>query len=137
MAGVFSRLLPLAEESAVRIVLVNRRDYPGSVPIGDDDRSLLVSANSSTHDVLDNLQLYMKARAQEFHDFLLSFAVKEHIGPSSMIVAGWSFGATWILSLLAYAPSLPVIHGSQPLYKFIKRVVAYGKSVFTIPVYHY
>lgn len=69
----------------------------------------------------------MKARAEEVYNFLLNFSIAEHIAPHSLIIAGWSFGSTFIMALLAHAASLPIDDTeSEPLTTFIRRAVVYG-----------
>ncbi|KAH9015755.1 alpha/beta-hydrolase [Lactarius deliciosus] len=46
-ADFFVRFLPLAGKLGVRVVALNRRDYPGSAPFSEEDRALLLS---TTHD---------------------------------------------------------------------------------------
>lgn len=123
--GVFSRMLPFAGDN-IRIILVNRRDYPGSIPLGDTERTILESANSSHPTAPDAINSYMKDRAQEFRDFLELLVIEENIPIGSMVVAGWSFGSTFILALLAYAASLSTTRPSLDLTKYIKRMVIYG-----------
>lgn len=110
---------------------MNRRDYPGSTPISDSERALLDSANSSNPSAGEDVGAYMKDRAQDLHDFLETLVVQEHIPLGSMVVAGWSFGSTFILALLAHGASFSVKNPSLPLTKYIKRVVTYGMFLFS------
>lgn len=108
---------------------MNRRDYPGSIPISDDERTLLDSADSSDDKAEEAIGAYMKDRAQDLHDFLEALVLEEHIPLGSMVVAGWSFGSTFILALLAYGASLSAKNSSLPLTRYIKRFVTYGVSI--------
>lgn len=103
---IFSRLIPFASQSNARIVLVNRRDYPGSTPYSDAEQQLLASCISETADATKNIRYYMKDRARELYDFLCEFAITENTlkisGEGGMTVVGWSLGGNWITALLAY-----------------------------------
>ncbi|EIM81567.1 uncharacterized protein STEHIDRAFT_161746 [Stereum hirsutum FP-91666 SS1] len=103
---IFSRLVPFASQSNARIVLVNRRDYPGSTPYSDAEQQLLASCLSDTAEAAKNIRSYMKDRACELYDFLCEFAMSENIpmisGEGGMTVVGWSLGGNWITALLAY-----------------------------------
>ncbi|EKM52319.1 uncharacterized protein PHACADRAFT_260636 [Phanerochaete carnosa HHB-10118-sp] len=128
-SGVFSRMLPFRGNST-RIVLVNRRGYPGSAPFNDEEHRLLDVSRSADLKVEDSVHVYMKDRARELYDFLNTFIYEERIPLASMIVSGWSFGSVFIFALLAHAPSFPLRDEARPLTKYIKRVVAYD------PPYH-
>ena len=69
----------------------------------------------------------MKDRARELYDFLHTFAREECIPPTSMIVAGWSLGAVFILALLAHAPLFVTEDKDSLLTKYIRHLVVYGK----------
>lgn len=124
--GVFTRFLPLAEPHNSRIVLVNRRDYPGAVPFDQEELTLQSSTIATTSDATTNIKLYMRARARELYDFLEIFVKTADIPPKSLVLAGWSFGSIWITALLAHVSTFPV--NDIELDKYIRRVVAYGRS---------
>ncbi|KAL5537017.1 hypothetical protein ACEPAF_840 [Sanghuangporus sanghuang] len=91
---IFRRLLPLAPKHNVRLVLVNRRDYPGSSPYIEEDLS--------------------KARASEFARFIKTFIEKENIPKASsdwnrggVVLMAWSSGNGYILPLLAHIDTIP------------------------------
>ena len=111
-----------------RLILVNRRDYPGSQKISATERSLLVSADSSDPTAAEAINAYMKDRAQDYHDFLETLVTTEEIPVNSVIIAGWSFGSTFILALLAHGVSLSSKNTDCTLSRYIKRAVIYGTS---------
>lgn len=125
---MFSRIVPFAGNNT-RIILVNRRDYPDSVPFNDTERSLLESAMSTDPKAAEAIGTYMTDRAQDLHDFLEALVLEEDIPLGSVIVAGWSFGSTFILALAAHAASLSAKNPSLPLTKYIKRFVIYGTLI--------
>lgn len=125
--GIFSRFFPLAGKHNTRIILVNRRDYPDSVPfteeeLGDISPLKLEASGEGASLILQN---YARERAKELYDFLEVVVVKEKIPKNKgLTIAGWSFGTVWITAFLAYASSFPV--GKVRLAPYIRRLVAYG-----------
>ncbi|KAI0086914.1 hypothetical protein BDY19DRAFT_893965 [Irpex rosettiformis] len=126
-SGIFMRMIPFAEQQGCRLVLVNRRDYPGSLPYTDEELEPLRSAaqhDMESPEALAILLRYTKSRAQELYDFLCAFIQTEGLVEKSVVLVGWSFGSTWITQLLVHASSLST--GGLSLRKYIKRVVWYG-----------
>ncbi|KAF8265648.1 alpha/beta-hydrolase [Lactarius quietus] len=122
-AGFFSRCLPLAGKLGARVVAINRRDYPGSEPFNEEDRTLLLSTTQSNPAASENADRYMRARAGELYDFLSKLVKSEELPVKSVIVAGWSLGAAFVTSFLAHAPSFE--SQSAGLSQYIRRVIAY------------
>ncbi|KAI0755699.1 hypothetical protein C8Q74DRAFT_1305136 [Fomes fomentarius] len=110
---VWKRLLPFAPSHNVRIVSVNRRDYPGATPYTDRDRALLQTAADATESsvALKALLTFMNERARELHDFLVE----------GIVIVGWSLGAAWMTALLANVGSFPV--SDIKLSDYVRRVV--------------
>ncbi|EIM89469.1 alpha/beta-hydrolase [Stereum hirsutum FP-91666 SS1] len=130
--GNFARLLPHASSYGIRIILLNRRDYPGSSPLTDDQHSRLHQSLSDDDDSRANIQQHMNEQAKELYDFLEAFAREEKLAPRSMIVGGWSFGSAWITAILAYASSLPLREDADPpsLGEYVRYILLYD------PPYH-
>lgn len=101
--------MPFAPHYNTRIILVNRRDYPGSTPLTDSERQLLASSLPDTAEAAENIRSYMKHRARELYDFLCEFAVSEDIpkisGQRGITLVGWSLGATFVTAVLAHLES--------------------------------
>lgn len=123
--GIFAKFLPLAHQYDSRIVLINRRDYPGSTDYDEVDRQLLASTVDHTPEAAANISKYMQLRAREFYDYLANFVRTENISTKSIVISGWSFGTVWIMALLAYASTYP--DADAKLYNYIHRVVAHGR----------
>ncbi|CDO68088.1 hypothetical protein BN946_scf184788.g19 [Trametes cinnabarina] len=134
-AGIFSKLIPLAGKYNVRIVLVNRRDYPGSKPLTEAERALLPSSSlETTNDAtqleiaLKNMETFMRDRARELYDFLVQ-VVRDGNTPApdtenntgGIVLAGWSFGTGLITAFLANVASFPTT--DIKLGDYIRRVV--------------
>ncbi|KAI0359970.1 hypothetical protein OH77DRAFT_1446728 [Trametes cingulata] len=141
-SGIFSKLIPYAHPHNARLLLVNRRDYPGSVPYMEADRALLrpltpeVLANpDALREAKEGVEAFMKARARELYDFLEELVKTNDVRPvdrqsdkGGIIVAGWSLGSTWMTALLAHVASFPV--GDVKLGDYMRRVVLFD------PPYH-
>ena len=128
LLAIFLRFLPLAQKYNARIILVNRRDYPNSEPVDDEALYKVSGADDSSPGTLEVLKEYMKRRARELHDFLCILVEAENIPRSGgLIIAGWSFGASWITALLANAPEFPTrgVH----LAAYVRRTILYGAFV--------
>ncbi|OSD03908.1 hypothetical protein PYCCODRAFT_157874 [Trametes coccinea BRFM310] len=136
-AGVFSRLLPLAPSRRSRIILLNRKEYPGAAPYTAEERALLPdllhdspTQETETRLATEKLQTFMKLCAQELYEYLQALVVERHIPPAcrtaqdcGIVLAGWSLGACWMTALLTYVARFPV--GDVPLREYIRRVILY------------
>ncbi|THH08247.1 hypothetical protein EW145_g2822 [Phellinidium pouzarii] len=106
-AAVFKRLIPIAPRYQIRLVLVNRRDYPNSSPYSDEDLELIKGSSEVTHTE------FAKARGAEFATFIKHFAERERIPPTSLdrksggvVLMAWSSGNSYTIPLLAFADSI-------------------------------
>ncbi|KAI0655015.1 hypothetical protein C8Q70DRAFT_457834 [Cubamyces menziesii] len=132
-AAIFSKLLPLADKYNARILLLNRRDYPGSQPYSEDELALLrpVEGEGGEQKTRDNLWTFMRARALEIYDWLATCVNDGKIctfdpstGIGGVVVAGWSLGTTWSTALLANGDIAASVNGVD-LRNVIRRVVLY------------
>lgn len=139
--ATFKKLLPLAPSHNARVVLVNRRDYPGSAPFTDEERAALATyahAPPGDPDAVRGTAEFMKARARELHDYLVELVegggttpVRANSKTGGIVVAGWSLGAVWISALLSHVASFS--GGSVRLSEHVRRVVYYGQSNQVFP----
>ncbi|OSC98842.1 hypothetical protein PYCCODRAFT_1438830 [Trametes coccinea BRFM310] len=136
-SGIFTKMIPFAEKYNTRIVLLNRRDYPGARPYTDQELAFVQPANAETdEDAREGPWLFMRDRAAELYEWL-AIAVKEgtilpvdhHTNIGGVIVAGWSFGAVWMTAFLAHGELASNVHGVN-LGNFVRRVVLFD------PPYH-
>ena len=133
----FERLLPRAHSRNLRMVLLNRQRYPGSVPFSSEELEALAitaSAPPRSPEGIAGAETAMKDRARELYDYLVDLVQSERIPPThdgkgGIIVVRWSLGAAHISSLLANVASFPV--GDVCLSDYVKRVVFYGASQST------
>ncbi|KZS94234.1 alpha/beta-hydrolase [Sistotremastrum niveocremeum HHB9708] len=106
-SAVFSRLLPLAPKHGIRLICVNRRDFPSSTPYAPQEIDPV-----RTGDAQDYAK-FMNARAQELGRFIHHLLEVEGIpgldekGQGGVSLLGWSLGNVFCLSLLDNLNNLP------------------------------
>ncbi|KAI0655018.1 hypothetical protein C8Q70DRAFT_924560 [Cubamyces menziesii] len=130
--GSFTKMIPFTDKYNARIVLVNRRDYPGSQPYSEDELALLkpvVEGESAEEKTRENLWAYMRDRAAELCALLAILAKEGKILPydreadtGGAIVAGWSFGSCWLTALLAHGDIASDVQGIN-LGDYVRRIV--------------
>lgn len=111
LAGIFGPMIRFATANRVRLILVNRRDYPGSTPLSDAELAALGSSHLETR---------AKALAQQGTDIglFLAWLVREEKIPAmsvnwsgkqqgGIVLVAWSLAHTPLAGFLAHADSLP------------------------------
>ena len=122
----------------MRIVLVNRRDYPGSLPFDDNELTTLKDAvallDSDPAASRAKLVPFMRERAREVYDMLLEFVANNDIPQANaranaggIILGGWSFASAWMTAFLSYIGEFTV-DGAE-LGKYVRRVILHGTPV--------
>ena len=104
-------MIPFAAANRVRLILVNRRDYPGSTPLSDAELAELGSSDLETR---------AKALAQQGLDIglFLAWLIREENVPPVVVdrdgkqqggiaLVAWSLAHTPLAGFLAHADSLP------------------------------
>ena len=106
--AVFSRLMERGKASGVRVVAVNRRDYPGSTPFSDEDKRVLNSGTDAER------AAFLREQGVEIATFVDRLIEKNGLPPLSadkksggVQLMGWSFGATLAMAALANLDALP------------------------------
>ncbi|KAI5121868.1 hypothetical protein M0805_001076 [Coniferiporia weirii] len=106
--AVFKRILPLAPSHQIRLVVVNRRDYPGSSPYAEAELENIRGSDTKSHNA------FAQARGLEFAIFVKNFAEKEKIPQTSLdgksggvVLLAWSSGVSYTLPLLSFADTIP------------------------------
>ncbi|KZP26746.1 hypothetical protein FIBSPDRAFT_731663 [Athelia psychrophila] len=117
----FHKLLPLGAKDNIRLVIVNRRDYPGSTPYTDDNLADLNAGKA----------VFMERLAAEVAHLLVWFSETHDIPKISadgkkggFAVMGWSAGAATPLSTFAY----PEVVGKEAYAKlepYYRRLIIY------------
>ncbi|KAG5653245.1 hypothetical protein H0H81_001502 [Sphagnurus paluster] len=96
----FQRLAPHAASRGVRIISLNRQEYPGSTPYSEEERRILLHGDETDMERFLHQQGLLIAL---FIDGLL----QEHSLPKRVAVAGWSLGNTFSIALLATIDEMP------------------------------
>ncbi|KAH9972937.1 Alpha/Beta hydrolase protein [Lactifluus volemus] len=110
-SGIFSPMIQFAAANRVRLILLNRRDYPGSTPFSDTELAELGSPDLETR---------AKALAQQGIDvglFLAWLVREEKLPPVStdrngqqqggIVLVAWSLAHTPLAGFLAHIDALP------------------------------
>ena len=134
--GIFAKLLPLAHAHNARVVLINRRGYPGAAPYTDEELATLRDAferlKPDRAAARAMLMTFMRARAREVYDLLEAFVVENDVpiaqpaeNSGGIVVVGWSFASAWMTSLLAHVAEFEV--NDVELSKYVRRVIFHGE----------
>lgn len=131
MSGVevFKRLLPLAAALNLRLVIVNRRDYPGSSLYEGEELDIIKEDNITGNDGFGRRQ------AGELARFIKTFIEKEDVPkPSSdgkdggVVLLSWSSGNGYTLPLLAYPDAIP--EGTREVIApYLRLHIMFGASI--------
>ncbi|TCD64854.1 hypothetical protein EIP91_003558 [Steccherinum ochraceum] len=120
----FAPLLQYVRKYNVRLILVNRRGYPGTMPFNEEDMAQLkVAYDGPSPESANAVRAHLQARVKEIYELLASLILKEDIKENSIILSAWSLGTMFINSFLAYGPNVAV--GNVNVVAYIKRVTVY------------
>jgi hypothetical protein len=107
---IFKRMLPYASSNLVRLVPVNRKDYPGSSPFTPEEIARLASEDIQTREAA------VRALAMEFGAFFAWFVQTYQTPPivstgtggraGGIIVVSWSLAHATLGPMIAYPDSL-------------------------------
>ena len=128
-------MIPFAAANRVRLVLVNRRDYPGSTPLSDAELAELGSPH---------LQTRAKALAQQGADIglFLAWLVREEKIPAmsvdwkgrqqgGIVLVAWSLAHTPLAGFLASADKLPA-DALRTLEPCLRAYCIFGEYTFAL-----
>ncbi|PWI76041.1 hypothetical protein PCL_03235 [Purpureocillium lilacinum] len=107
-----SPMKPFAVKHNPRLVLVYRRDHPGSAPYTEVELALLRHMDGlSPQEACSPLDAFMRDRALELYEFVCAWAHQAGIPSASeptdgIVLASWSMGASWLMALLSSIASL-------------------------------
>ena len=147
VSAVFTMLLPLAKEHNTRIVLVNRRGYPGSAPYTDEELASFPAPlpenvlQQNLDDAREKLDVWLRDRTFEILHFLEDLVKADAIPPAQpernaggIVVVGWSFAALMAASILSYGPTFPA-SSDVDLGKYLRRVVMDGECPLALTLF--
>lgn len=121
MSGVFQRLLPLAAARSMRIVCINRREYPGSTPHTAEELRAYASGSEEERAALISEAGLNLA-------FCVDGIIQQCALPSGGHVAlvGWSLGNMFTLAAMASIMSVPP-QTRERLQSFVKTIIMWGE----------
>ena len=116
--------MPLAAQNQLRLVCLNRREYPDSKPFTEEELRQFDSLDERQHDE------FFDDRAQELTEFLADFAEKENLPKAcadrgGIAVMGWSAGNLYTLCLLSQASAVKDATRER-LEPFLRSMVIFG-----------
>ncbi|KAJ7775699.1 Alpha/Beta hydrolase protein [Mycena maculata] len=125
-SGTFQRLNPLARPNSLRIISLNRREYPGTSPYSAEE--LTVFAEGTEDERTSLLQ-------QQGHDLALFLdgLVDELSIPNAggIVLIGWSMGTIFLLSLIASMATLPTAT-KERLFSFVHTVILFQPPLLAL-----
>jgi hypothetical protein len=98
--AVFKKLLPICLENNIRLVVINRRDYPGSTALTEDELGVFSDTSESPEQNVRRAD-FTRARGLELITFMDLFIQKHNLPPISEVngkktggvaLLGWSLG---------------------------------------------
>ncbi|KAJ6615472.1 Alpha/Beta hydrolase protein [Mycena sp. CBHHK59/15] len=102
-SGTFRRLHPFAQPNSLRIISVNRREYPGSSPYTDED--LRVFGEGSEAERASLLGRQGRDLALFVDGLIRDLSIPKAGG---IALVGWSLGTIFLFCLIACIETLPV-----------------------------
>ncbi|VDB90503.1 unnamed protein product [Peniophora sp. CBMAI 1063] len=124
-SSVFTRMAPFAQSYNARLILVNRREYPGTDPFTKDERDLLLEAQQTDEVGAAAAKDVWTARGEEVLTLLESIVQQGGVPERSIILAGWSYAGLWMTSLLSLPPAVANRHDVG---RYIRRIICYDTS---------
>ncbi|KAF8215059.1 Alpha/Beta hydrolase protein [Mycena galopus ATCC 62051] len=114
--AVFRKLLPLAAARSLRIVCINRREYPGSTPHTAEELRVYAEGSDQERATLVkeagiNLALAVDGIIQQCD-----------LSPTGVALCGWSLGNAFVMAAMSSILSLPS-ESTKRLQSFIKTII--------------
>lgn len=142
ITAFFRRMIPYAAPNNLRLVLLNRRDYPGSTSLTDTELSALKAIcdpTSPAYDASKSLEAqsnFLKARGFEVAEFMAWFAKTENIPKvvdkedegkeGGMALVAWSSANGTALGLFAHLKELRR-EAREALEPYMRTYLYYGE----------
>jgi hypothetical protein len=136
--AVFRRILPFTQKRNLRIILLNRRDYPGSSPYSDED----LKKCSPTSDA-ETAESFYRTVGEEYVTFMAWLVDHANIPPISsdgkkggIALMAWSAGNAYTIPVLAFADKYPE-KLREKLDPYFRKLVLFGApSAFPFKTFH-
>ncbi len=124
----FEHIHDLAHERNLRTVAINRREYPGSTPYGDEELDFMKK----------NPQAHLDSLAQFISLFLVAFIQGNSIPRANedgtkggLVALGWSTGCSMLVSMLSN-PSAVSPQSRTILEPYLSNIILYGNGALHI-----
>ncbi|KAJ6544334.1 Alpha/Beta hydrolase protein [Mycena capillaripes] len=118
-SGTFQRLNPFAQPNSLRIISVNRREYPGSSPYSTEELNAFADGNDAERASL------LEQQGRDLAMFLDALIEEKSLPQTGGIaLIGWSLGALFLLALIASLETLSVA-AKERLSSFVHTVVLF------------
>ncbi len=127
--AIFERIMKSSAAAGVRFVAVNRRDYPGSTPLTEEDLRVLQSGTD------DERATFLSTQATQLATFIVRYIEQNRIPVISsdrktggILLLGWSLGCTFGLSILSNADAYPEAVRTK-LALYLRSYVMFGTCI--------
>jgi hypothetical protein len=129
--GIFQRILKLAPKRGMRLVCLNRRDFPGSTPYSKDEIAMLREGNDA-----ETFRQFRSARGHELGRFIASIVETEHLPPprqrhngveGGVVLLGWSLGNSFTNAMLAHMRSMDATSVAV-IQEYVHTYVVFGED---------
>jgi len=133
--GIFSRIVALAPQRGLRLICLNRRDFPGSTPYGVEEIAPIQNGADP-----ESFKQFRAARGHEIGRFICGVIEQEHLPsvhhkPDGIVggvaLMGWSLGNSFGIATLAHMGTMrPEL--SALLQEYIHTYVAFDAPHFIV-----
>lgn len=102
-SGVFKKALPEGRRKGIRLIALNRRDFPGSTPYSQEELADLKSPKVD----LTRFLVFLRKRSMEIIGFIhhitqkLGLPTTDPDGRGNISILGWSSGCIYLFSVMA------------------------------------
>ena len=130
LKAIFQKTLAEANRQGIRLIVLNRRDFPGSTSLSEDDLAPIKPAEADA----SKLIAFLHERALEIIGFIHA-VIKELTLPvqiaqgGAISILGWSLGSMYCFAIIDafMAPDLP-IKTKEMVKECISSVILFGWS---------
>ncbi|KAJ7196933.1 Alpha/Beta hydrolase protein [Mycena pura] len=127
-SGTFQRISPLAHSNSLRVVCVNRREYPGSSPYSAEELNVFASGTDAQKAGI------LEQQGRDLALFVDGI-IETLLGPKAGGVAlcAWSMGNIFLLSLIASIQTLPANTRAR-LSRHVQNIILFQPPCFVFGV---
>jgi hypothetical protein len=133
-AAIFRKSQTLTPAFNLRFVAINRRHYPGSTPLSDEDVAVIQNVNGPD----DVKTAFMRERGQEILSFIDAFIRTEDLPPISgegssggIAILGWSAGCYFLTAAIAHIDTLELA-AQERFRSYMRSTIMLG--MYLIPI---